>query len=72
MATPQTTTMQVWKNRFPAVEFSLLEPNDPNGLEGTYIVQLKAGCDLKAHIDGLKSAASSMGPADIQIIYEFE
>ncbi|KAG8705942.1 hypothetical protein FRC09_002665 [Ceratobasidium sp. 395] len=83
------TTSQVWKNKFPAVEFQLLEPNNPNGIDGTYImsshtshnlpltklhskVRLKAGCNVKAHTDWLKSAANTIGLEDIKIKHEFE
>ncbi|KAG8705694.1 hypothetical protein FRC09_002798 [Ceratobasidium sp. 395] len=72
MTAPQTTTSQAWTNKFPAVEFQLLEPNNPNGIDGTYIVQLKADCNLKAHIDWLKSVANTIGLEDIKIEHEFE
>ncbi|KAG8777898.1 hypothetical protein FRC12_000144 [Ceratobasidium sp. 428] len=66
------TTSQGWKSRFPAVNFQIRDPNDPDGVPGSYIIMLKTGSDLKAHMDWLRSAANSMRSEDIKIGYEYE
>ncbi|KAG8777897.1 hypothetical protein FRC12_000143 [Ceratobasidium sp. 428] len=90
MIPSQTTTSQGWKSRFPAVDFEIREPDDPNGVPGSYIVRLhvvplyllqlanshpkimlKTDSDLKAHMDWLRSRASSMKSEDIKIASEF-
>ncbi|KAG8781943.1 hypothetical protein FRC12_021380 [Ceratobasidium sp. 428] len=63
---------QGWKSRFPAVDFQIRDPDDPNGVPGSYIIMLKTDSDLKAHMDWLRSRASSMKSEDIKIVYEYK
>ncbi|KAG8708838.1 hypothetical protein FRC12_019103 [Ceratobasidium sp. 428] len=66
------TRAQDWKNKFPGVEFDILELDDPKGVPNSYIIQLKESADSKAHMDWLRSKAASMGPGDIEPGYEFD
>ncbi|KAG8791515.1 hypothetical protein FRC12_009003 [Ceratobasidium sp. 428] len=65
------TSPQTWKSKFPAVHFEIRDPSDPNGVPNSYIVMLKAHCDKKAHVEWLRSIASSMKPEDIKIGYVY-
>ncbi|KAG8772731.1 hypothetical protein FRC12_002913 [Ceratobasidium sp. 428] len=72
MTTPQTTSSQTSKDRFTTLDFDIAESNDSDGVPNSYIVMLKGGSDLKAHLEWLNSTANSMGSERIKIRYEYK
>ncbi|QRV95293.1 Tyrosine kinase family catalytic domain protein [Ceratobasidium sp. AG-Ba] len=53
------TRSDIWKQRFPAIDFDLCELDDPDRVDDSYIIKLKRGSDRDGHISQMKSASSA-------------